>query len=263
MSGRCRCPRCRRGGRAGRCPPLRSVLLATMSNAHEALQGVVVALVLEHVEVVLPRSRAATNSCSEPGPTGPSRSTVGGMISHPSALAETVGGDLPLVEARGEVPQRPLALVGLVDALQELVAEAHVGRGTSCSSSTASGPADRCRRRRGPPRRVRPKPGPDRGTGSRRHRRGDGSPSCGWPQQVGGAVGSVVTGAPGAVAIEGRPQKLHGGRPATTRSRARSMNAFTCPGEMLSCAAAGSASSSVSSSRSSSTTSRKWPSSSR
>ena len=86
-----------------------------MSSSAIARSAVVqLGMLLVDREVVL-TVVGVTNHCTDPSPSGPSRSTVGGITPDPERLAQQVGGDLAPVEAGLEVPQRTLAAHRLVD----------------------------------------------------------------------------------------------------------------------------------------------------
>ena len=107
-------------------------------------------------------SRTWTKRCTEPGPSGPSRSTVTGTRCRPSAAVDDVRGDLAQIQRpAGEVPERPLASNRLVHGAQRLGGERGVRRVELDAGRR------RCSRRR-PRRCVRS--APRRASGRPRHR---------------------------------------------------------------------------------------------
>ena len=95
------------------CPPLRSVLLASTSNNANSRKRS--SCSSRNVKKCSSGSWS-TKRCTAPTPSGPSRSTVSGTMSQPSASESSNAATSRLAErALREVPQRPLAAPRLVD----------------------------------------------------------------------------------------------------------------------------------------------------
>ena len=126
-------------------PLLRSVLLATKSNARHPPEPVVVGLVLEQGEVVLLEvgvDEGLERADAERAVLAHDRE---GNEIPPEGGAELVGRDLAAVEPVGEVPERSLALVRLVDRPARSCRRGRARRGTCRSSSRACARRSRAR----------------------------------------------------------------------------------------------------------------------